>query len=699
MKMLREMDVMKVKKIITKFIVISCIIAILGNLVPMPNMQAEEVTQYFQESIKEIDNPERGFYEPVGYKMEVSDNEILDLDYNLIHLRVGISAFSRATNGSEDIPFTMNMINALDGTLKNIKKNGGSVIIRFAYDDFDGKKDLEPSMEMMLHHIKQLKCVFEQNKDVIAYVELGLFGPWGEMHSSEICTTENVSMALEAMLEAVPEDITIGVRTPRYYAKWANVERNQLDLDITQKGTKAYRVGLYNDGYLGSESDLGTFSDRDIETTWLSNQASHTFYGGEVVASRAEGEPLNTVAYMSQEAFKTHTTYLNRYWNNSVIDSWKEEIYKGEDTRYQGQSGYTYIVNHLGYRFVLRQCQMDSRVYQGQSFNLEIKIENVGFANLINGKKVSILLEGENNAYEITTDIDARKWNSKELTNIKEQISLPYNIAIGEYKVYFRISKLGDYTTDNNYQCIQFANDGIWKESIGANMIGSICVLEQPEPEVTTEKPRETLKESVLKPEQSGETQGTSEDEETESKKDASSCVLVKRITINGISKKIAAGKRIKLKTTILPYYATNKTLKWKCSNEKYATVNQEGVVKIKKAGVGHSVTIKAMATDGSNVTSQYKIKIMKNSVKKLTVKVSKKEVKAGKRLKIKAVISPNRKVNSILKYISSNTKYAIVNQKGIIKTKKAGKGRIIKIKVMTTDGSNLNKTIKIKIN
>ena len=665
---------MKVCKIIKRFFIIFSIMAILSNLMSLPHMQAKEVESYFQESLEELDNPERGFYEPVEYKMKVSGNKILDLNYNLIHLRVGIGAFSKAANGSEDLSFTEDMLDALDGTLKNVKKNGGSVIIRFAYDDFAGTKDLEPSMEMMLLHIKQLKSIFEGNKDVIAYVELGLFGPWGEMHSSEICTTKNVSKALDAMLEAVPGDITIGVRTPEYYAKWANVERKNLHLDITKKGTAAYRVGLYNDGYLGSESDLGTFSNRDIEIAWLTYQTSHTFYGGEVVANRAEGEPLNTVAYMSQEAYKTHTTYLNLYWNDTVIENWKNEIYQGEDTRYQGQSGYTYVVNHLGYRYVLRQCQIDSKVYQGQNLNINMKIENVGFANLINSKKVSILLVGKNKTYEIATDIDARKWNSKEVTNINTQIALPDNIAIGEYKVYFRISKYGDHTTDNNYQCIQFANDGIWNEAIGANEIGSICVMEKQEPDATEEETEEPPKEDIPYR------------------------TLVKKISIKGISKRIAAGKKIQLKAIISPYKATNKTLKWKSSNKKYATVNKNGLVKIKKAGAGHSVIIKAMSTDGSNVTARYRIKIMKKSVKKLTVKASKKTVKAGGKIKIKATVLPNRKVNGVLRYTSSNAKYAIVNQNGVVRTKKAGRGKIVKIKVMTTDGSGLMKVIRIRI-
>ena len=677
-------------------------------MMPIRNTQAEETYQYFQESLAELENPERGFYEPVGMEMKVSDNKIPNIKGNLIHLRVGIGAFSKAVNGEADIPFTQDMLDALDGTLKDIKGKGGSVIIRFAYDDFEGKGDLEPSMDMMLVHINQLKPVFERNADAIAYVELGFFGPWGEMHTSELCTTENVSMALDAMLKIVPRDITIGVRTPRYYAKWAKVEREQLDLDFPQEGSEAYRVGLYNDGYLGSESDLGTFSNREIETTWLSNQARHTFYGGEVVANFAEGEPLNTVAYLSKEAFKTHTTYLNRYWNDTVIESWKEEIYQGEDARYQGQSGYLYVVNHLGYRFVLRQCKMDEQVQKGQTFHLNMKLENVGFANLINSKKISLLLQGEKNCYEIATDIDPRKWNSTQITEIQTEIQVPEDMDLGAYHVYLRISKYGDCVSDNNYQCIQLANDGIWNTELGANRIGSICVLEK-EAGTKPDKPGETLEDKPggtpeVPEKNQEETLGNKLEETPEisgenlTEEPGSDVTLVKKITLNGSSHKIAAGKKIQLKARVTPYHATNPKLKWTSSNKKYATVTQNGLVKVKKAGAGHRVTIQATSTDGSQVTAKYQITIMKKAVKKLQVRVSQKEVKAGKKLKIEATVSPTAKVNKTLHYTSSNTKYATVNAKGIVKTKKAGKGKTVKIRIVTTDGSDLKKTIKIKI-
>ncbi|MCR5417707.1 MAG: family 16 glycosylhydrolase [Lachnospiraceae bacterium] len=173
----------------------------------------------------------------------------------------------------------------------------------------------------------------------------------------------------------------------------------------------------------------------------------------------------------------------------------------------------------------------------------------------------------------------------------------------------------------------------------------------------------------------------------------------VKQITLTGISKKIAAGKSIELTANVAPANATDQTLTWKSDNEKYATVSDKGVVTTKKAGAGKTVTITATANDGSGVAATYKIKIMKKAVKKISLKASKKSVKAGRSVKIKATVNPSdAKTNKTLSWKSSNTKYATVTSKGVVKTKKAGKGKTVKITATATDGSNVKKTIKIKI-
>ena len=172
----------------------------------------------------------------------------------------------------------------------------------------------------------------------------------------------------------------------------------------------------------------------------------------------------------------------------------------------------------------------------------------------------------------------------------------------------------------------------------------------------------------------------------------------VTKIQITGASRKIAAGKKIQLTASVLPSNASNKAVKWTTSNKKYATVDSKGKVSVKKAGAGKSVTITATAADGSGVKATYKIKIQKDAVKSITLK-AKKTVKAGKTLKVKATVkTTGKKANKTLKWTSSNTKYATVSSKGVVKAKKAGKGRKVKITASATDGSGKKKTVTVKI-
>ena len=175
--------------------------------------------------------------------------------------------------------------------------------------------------------------------------------------------------------------------------------------------------------------------------------------------------------------------------------------------------------------------------------------------------------------------------------------------------------------------------------------------------------------------------------------------VKVKKIALSADSKNIAAGKKVTVKAAITPSNAANKTVTWKSSNTKWATVSGKGVVSTKKAGAGKTVTITATAKDGSNVKGTIKIKIMKNAVTKITLKAKSKKVKAGKKVTVKATVKTNgKKVNKKLTWKSSNTKWATVNSKGVVTTKKAGKGKTVTITATSTDGTKKSAKVKIKI-
>lgn len=177
-----------------------------------------------------------------------------------------------------------------------------------------------------------------------------------------------------------------------------------------------------------------------------------------------------------------------------------------------------------------------------------------------------------------------------------------------------------------------------------------------------------------------------------------SQILSLKIIRSPGISHKIAAGKKITLKAEVFPATAVNKKLKWSSSNTKIATVNQKGKVTIKKKTGGKTVTITAMATDGSKMKASFKIKVMKGAVKKITIKGARKKLKAGRTMKLKARVKASNGANKKIRWISSNMDWATVSSTGKVKALKAGKGKKVKITAMATDGSGKKKTVTIKI-
>ena len=86
----------------------------------------------------------------------------------------------------------------------------------------------------------------------------------------------------------------------------------------------------------------------------------------------------------------------------------------------------------------------------------------------------------------------------------------------------------------------------------------------------------------------------------------------------------------------------------------------------------------------------------MKGIVKKVKI-TGTKTVKAGKSLKLKANVTATKKANKKLQWTSSNTKYATVNAKGVVKTKKTAKRKDIFMGIQNLTGAG-RATLKAKL-
>lgn len=449
----------------------------------------------YTESTETINNPGAGYTSPLWYTCKPGDTPVKNPTGNLVLMLINIGAFSSGVNGTTDdegnytegVDYDLDeaFFEGLRGTLENCRTNGCTVAIRFRYDEL-GKNNPEPAtFDQVLNHISQIEenGVLEDYKDLIMYVESGFVGCWGEQHGGKYTSTEYKAQLLDAMLKAVPKEIPVTVRTANIFSKWAGIENSELADWVSEPGSDAARVCLYNDGYMGSDSDLGTFINREIETTWIGNQATTSYYGGEFSGNLEWAQKYDT--YLPENAipemYKTHLSYINSNVYQLYKDYTFGEAYDVENvdnSAYYGETVFKFIRDHIGYRFVLRDSELSAEVGQGEVLTVDMSVENTGFANPIREQRAELILERDGNYIITDVDVDTRQWRSCATTDTYLEMKLPGGIDAGEWNVYMRLSVGNDGITDGYKRSVHFANNGTWNGSLGANYIGSFTVTE-----------------------------------------------------------------------------------------------------------------------------------------------------------------------------------------------------------------------------
>jgi|GEM_PF-732265 len=166
--------------------------------------------------------------------------------------------------------------------------------------------------------------------------------------------------------------------------------------------------------------------------------------------------------------------------------------------------------------------------------------------------------------------------------------------------------------------------------------------------------------------------------------------VKAKSITLSKSIYTIKKGGKVNLKATIKPINSTQKSITWKSSNKKTATVSEKGLVKGKKNG---TVTITATII-GTKIKAKCKI-IVGTPVSKVSVKSGSISVEKGKTAKITATVTPKKATTKSVTYKSANKNIATVTNNGVIKGIKAGS---TKITVTAKDGTDKKAKVTVTV-
>ena len=406
-------------------------------------------------------NPERGFFTPYELPGTPGFSPLRATGNTLVHLNIRLDDWRET-----DIP--QDVLDGLDSNFGDIREAGIKAIIRFAYNQ-GPYPDSEPdaSKSQILRHIEQLTPLLQKNADVIAWVEAGFIGAWGEWHTSTngLDNLTDKHDILTALVAAIP-DRYVQVRYP------ANIiEMYPAPMDAVKA-----RVAHHNDCFLSSNTDVGTY-ERDGTITierdqkYLAELTRFTPMSGETCAPFP---PRSECANAIQEMELLHFSAINEAYHKGILRSWEEGDCLQE------------ITDRLGYHLSLISADFNEQVRPGGLLNLTVNITNSGFAALMNPRPLFVVLvpspsgrgvsEGQDQGeFLIKLELDPRTWqpgNSSFIASIR----LPSKMAEGDYNFALWLPDEAETLQANPLYAVQFANEGIWDEASGYNILGQVAV-------------------------------------------------------------------------------------------------------------------------------------------------------------------------------------------------------------------------------
>lgn len=402
-----------------------------------------------EENSSRLNNPDRGYYTIFRYTAgdDVPDVSYISTESNsLLLLEINLCRFTEGRISDAALSAVRRLFSAL-------RERGVQLIVRFLYD-WDGKNLAnEPNkVEIIIAHMQQVGGIVKDNADII-FVTQGLFiGNWGEMHTSRYTRGDYLKRLCAAYTDATDDSVTISVRKPaqwRCVTGFLSAEGARPVLDRSKN-----LPGLFNDGIMGSVSDMGTYAessaDRQREMEFQNYLCVVVPNGGEVVGDEIYSDPDRAVSVLAD----MHISYLNCEHDAVTLDKWKNSVIK-EKGIWEDMSLYDYIDRHLGYRFVISYVKISRAVF-GRSISVMLNLKNAGFAPIYTEVQAEIVFVCGEKEQIFPVECDVR-----ELTGMKRKKELFIaadikndDISVGEHEIYFRLKSC-------KHNCIiQVANAG-----------------------------------------------------------------------------------------------------------------------------------------------------------------------------------------------------------------------------------------------
>ena len=419
-------------------------------------------------------NPERGFYHQRTARVDRRDDPDAD---TFAPLQVAGLARGRAEEHTTlilrmyyldpfiDGPISDAYLASVNADLDAVRAAGVKAIVRFAYS---GPRDVKPynaTKRRILSHIDdQLAPILRAHADVIAAVQAGFIGRWGEWWhgyaSHEFARRESgvdytqYAEIVDALLAALPDDRFVQVRTPGY-KKLVTSEAGPLDADTAYTTATVARIGHHNDCFLADATDMGTYSG-ERDRAYLERDTLYAPIGGETCRPN---EPHSACESALTELARFHWSYLNWDYHGDIIESWRGDCLDE-------------IQRRLGYRLELVSGDFPVDAAAGDELTVTLTIRNVGFAAPYNPRDVEIVLRDVESGGQVALAVeeDPRRWLAGE-THTFTLTASPADIHPGAYELSLNLPDPQPSLRAIPAYSIRLANESAWEDATGYNRL------------------------------------------------------------------------------------------------------------------------------------------------------------------------------------------------------------------------------------
>jgi hypothetical protein len=404
-------------------------------------------------------NPERGFYQV--NEVQTSSWQALSQTW-LQNLRTqnGVSLVFQMIYldkfASADL--SQSFLDALAADFTTMRKAGVKAVVRFAYTANSTKPYGDASKARVLGHIKQLKPVLFANSDVIAVLQAGFIGAWGEWYYTDSFGDNGTISAsqwtdrqevVNALLDALDLGRPIQVRTPAFKQHFYGVAALTSAEAFT--GVAKARVGHHNDCFLASADDQGTYSNVTADKAYLAQENLYLPQGGETCATSSFSGWSNAQADMSN----LHWSFLNSAYHPDVLAGWGTNI--------------DIAKRQLGYRLSLEAGLFATQAPAGSAFDVQFTIRNDGFAPPFGPRELNLILRGTRASYIAKLPDDPRRFLPGAASTIARSICLPQAAPAGAYALLLALADPVPALSARPEYAIRLANQGVWEASTGYN--------------------------------------------------------------------------------------------------------------------------------------------------------------------------------------------------------------------------------------